>query len=138
MVHSSTRVQPKINDIQKNQNSILPPSLVGGPTDPTVLPYAHKMWKWCKDHEVNIRDLAIQFALNAPVEGNGIVLTGPGNPKEFKDVYKSATTNVPLSVWNDFESEFCIRFSYFFIVYNVMLHSIFVCLFCACFLYISV
>ena len=102
--------EPKINDIQKDQNSILPPSLVGGPTDPTVLPYAHKMWKWCKNHGVNIRDLAIQFALNAPVEGNGIVLTGPANPKEFEEVYKSATTNIPVSVWNNFESEFGIRF----------------------------
>ena len=68
------------------------------------------MWKWCKNHGVNIRDLAIQFVLNAPVEGNGIVLTGPANPKEFEEVYKSATTNIPVSVWNNFESEFGIRF----------------------------
>ena len=64
------------------------------------------MWKWCDDRDLNIRDLAIQFALQAPVEGNGIVLTGPSNLKEFDEVYKSATNEVPENVWQDFKHAF--------------------------------
>ena len=67
------------------------------------------MWKWCVERELNIRDLAIQFALNAPVNNNGIVLTGPANLKQFEEVYLSATNEVPESVWRGFETEFGVK-----------------------------
>ena len=97
--------EPKI-DVEKELLSDLPPSLIGSKLDPAVLPVAHQMWKWCDDRDLNIRDLAIQFALQAPVEGNGIVLTGPSNLKEFDEVYKSATNEVPKNVWQDFKHAF--------------------------------
>ena len=97
--------EPKI-DAEKELSSDLPPSLIGSKLDPAVLPVAHQMWKWCDDRDLNIRDLAIQFALQAPVEGNGIVLTGPSNLKEFDEVYKSATNEVPKNVWQDFKHAF--------------------------------
>ena len=97
--------EPKI-DVEKGRPSDLPPSLIGSKLDPAVLPVAHQMWKWCDDRDLNIRDLAIQFALQAPVEGNGIVLTGPSNLKEFDEVYKSATNEVPKNVWQDFKHAF--------------------------------
>ena len=97
--------EPKI-DVEKGLPSDLPPSLIGSKLDPAVLPVAHQMWKWCDDRDLNIRDLAIQFALQAPVEGNGIVLTGPSNLKEFDEVYKSATNEVPKNVWQDFKHAF--------------------------------
>ena len=97
--------EPKI-DVEKELPSDLPPSLVGSKLDPAVFPVAHQMWKWCDDRDLNIRDLAIQFALQAPVEGNGIVLTGPSNLKEFDEVYKSATNEVPKNVWQDFKHAF--------------------------------
>ena len=97
--------EPKI-DVEKELPSDLPPSLIGSKLDPAVLPVAHQMWKWCDDRDLNIRDLAIQFALQAPVEGNGIVLTGPSNLKEFDEVYKSATNEVPENVWQDFKHAF--------------------------------
>ncbi len=87
----------------------LPPSFVGSPSDPAVVPYAHHMWQWCKERGLNIRDLAIQFVLNAPVKGNGIVLVGPANLKEFNEIYASATMKVPETVWQDFEVEFGVR-----------------------------
>jgi aryl-alcohol dehydrogenase-like predicted oxidoreductase len=85
------------------------PATIGGPTDPAVAPRAHQMWQWCKEQGLNIRDLAMQFVLNAPVEGNGIVLAGPANQKEFNEVYASATTEVPETVWRDFEAAFGVR-----------------------------
>ena len=97
--------EPKI-DVEKELPSDLPPSLIGSRLDPAVLPVAHQMWKWCDDRDLNIRDLAIQFALQAPVEGNGIVLTGPSNLKEFDEVYKSATSEVPENVWQGFKHAF--------------------------------
>ena len=100
-------------DVEKEapeaDNSVLTPAAVGGPTDPLVVPTAHRMWEWCDTRGLNIRDLAIQFALLAPVKGNGIVLTGPSNLKEFDEVYKSATNEVPENVWQDFKDEFGIR-----------------------------
>lgn len=85
------------------------PAAVGSYLDPAVFPRAHAMWQWCQDRGLNIRDLAIQFAMNAPVKGNGIVLTGSANPTEFDEVYAAATTPVPGDVWQEFEAEFGVR-----------------------------
>jgi aryl-alcohol dehydrogenase-like predicted oxidoreductase len=92
-----------------NQGEPLPPAVVGSTFDPNVIPRAHRMWEWCNQRGLNIRDLAMQFVLNAPLKGNGIVLSGPANPKEFDEVYASATTEVPESAWQEFEAEFGIR-----------------------------
>ena len=97
--------EPKI-DVETDT---LTPAAVGGPTDPSALLSAHRMWKWCNRRGLNIRDLAIQFALQAPVKGNGIVLTGPANLKEFDEVYQSATKEIPENVWEDFKNEFGIN-----------------------------
>ena len=94
--------EPKI-DVETDT---LTPAAVGGPTDPSALLSAHRMWEWCNRRGLNIRDLAIQFALQAPVKGNGIVLTGPANLKEFDEVYQSATKEIPENVWEDFKNEF--------------------------------
>ena len=101
--------EPKINELTKDPQIALPPSLVGGPTDPKIFPEAHKMWQWCNSEGINIRDLAIQFVLNAPVQGNGIVLTGPSNKKEFEEVYKSATKYISKSIWKKFEENFSVK-----------------------------
>ena len=98
-----------IEDVAPDKEGTVPPAAVGGPTDPAVVSQARDMWQWCKEHEVNIRDLAMRFALSAPVEGNGIVLTGPANHREFNEVYTSATTDVPEEVWQAFEAEFGVR-----------------------------
>ena len=87
----------------------LPPAAVGSNLDPAAVKRAIKMWEWCRKREFNIRDLAMQFALGAPVKGNGIVLTGPANPQEFDEGYSSAVKNVPDSVWAEFNSEFGVR-----------------------------
>jgi len=94
--------EPKI-DVETDT---LTPAAVGGPTDPSALLSAHRMWEWCNRRGLNIRDLAIQFALQAPVKSNGIVLTGPSNLKEFDEVYQSATKEIPENVWEDFKNEF--------------------------------
>ena len=97
--------EPKV-EVKPELPTDLPPSLIGSRLDPSVVPLAHQMWQWCDDRGLNIRDLAIQFALQAPVDGNGIVLTGPSNLKEFDEIYKSATNEIPKDVWQDFENEF--------------------------------
>lgn len=85
------------------------PAAVGSYLDPDVFPRAHAMWKWCRDRDLNIRDLALQFAMHAPLEGNGIVLTGSANLTEFDEAYAAATTPVPEEVWSGFEAEFGVR-----------------------------
>ena len=42
---------------------------------PGSMPRAHMMWQWCQERGVNIRHLAMQFCLAAPVDG--IVMVGP-------------------------------------------------------------
>lgn len=92
-----------------DQDGNLIPAAIGGPDDPAVVPRVHQMWQWCQERGLNIRDLAMQFALNAPVAGNGIILVGPSNRRELAEVYASATTEVPEAVWQDFAAEFGIR-----------------------------
>jgi D-threo-aldose 1-dehydrogenase len=91
-------------------NGKIIPAAVGSYLDPAVFPRAHAMWQWCEERGLNIRDLAMQFAMNAPVEGNGIVLTGVANPTEFDEAYASATTPLPEEVWQEFETKFGVRF----------------------------
>jgi hypothetical protein len=67
------------------------------------------MWNWCRERGFNIRDLAMQFALGAPIKGNGIVLTGPASPQEFDEAYLSAIKEVSDSVWTEFDAEFGVR-----------------------------
>ena len=67
-------------------------------------PAAHAMWQWCRDRGVNIRHLAIQFCMAAPVES--IVLPGPANTQQVDDAFEAATADIPEDVWRDFKAEF--------------------------------
>ena len=78
--------------------------LTGVEPNPEAEPLAHAMWKWCQDRDVNIRHLAMQFCLAAPVDG--IVMPGPANKQQVEDAYEAATVDVPPAVWRDFENEF--------------------------------
>lgn len=106
------------NDVGIILATVLGGSLLAGP-EPDVErerrqtsgrePRAHAMWQWCQDRRVSIRDLAMYFVLNAPLEGNGIVLAGPANRKEFGEVYESATADVDDEIWRDFATTFNIE-----------------------------
>ena len=65
---------------------------------------AHAMWTWCQDRGVNIRHLAMQFCLAAPI--NGIVMPGPANKQQVEEAYEAATVDVPSDVWADFKAAF--------------------------------
>jgi len=87
----------------------LVPAAAGSHLDPAAFPPAHAIWKWCIDTDVNIRTLALQFALHAPVKGNGIVLTGASNPTEIEETYNDAITTIPDDVWDTFGAEFGVK-----------------------------
>ncbi|MEW6356047.1 MAG: aldo/keto reductase [Planctomycetota bacterium] len=65
---------------------------------------AHAMWRWCRDHGVNIRHLAMQFCLAAPIEG--IVMTGPYNKQKVEESFEAATADIPPEVWQAFKVQF--------------------------------
>jgi D-threo-aldose 1-dehydrogenase len=67
-------------------------------------PVAHAMWSWCRDRDVNIRHLAIQFCMGAPVDG--IVLPGPANKEQVEDAVGAGTADIPAQIWRDFKAEF--------------------------------
>jgi len=67
-------------------------------------PDAHAMWQWCRDNGVNIRHLAMQFCLAAPI--NGIVMAGPCTRQQVEEAYEAATAEVTPDVWSAFKSEF--------------------------------
>ncbi|MFH1568967.1 MAG: aldo/keto reductase [Gemmatimonadota bacterium] len=62
------------------------------------------MWEWCQAWGVEIRHLAMQFCLAAPVPG--IVLPGPANRRELDEAHEAATAPIPPPVWQAFRAEF--------------------------------
>ncbi|MBI1924105.1 aldo/keto reductase [Candidatus Poribacteria bacterium] len=87
-------------------------SLTGVEPDPQVErrrnpgkePKAHAMWQWCRERGVNIRHLALQFCLAAPIDG--VVMFGPANQQQVEEGYEAATAEIPPEVWRDFKAEF--------------------------------
>ncbi len=67
-------------------------------------PKAHAIWQWCADNGVNIRHLAMQFCMAAPIDG--IVMAGPCNREQVDDAYEAATADVPAEVWSAFQKKF--------------------------------
>ena len=67
-------------------------------------PRVAQMLEWCNQRNVNIRHLAIQFCLAAPLDS--IVLPGPGSLQEVEDAIESATVHISDSIWEEFEAEF--------------------------------
>ena len=72
-------------------------------------PAAHRMWAWCRERGVDIRHLAVQFCLAAPVEG--FVLPGQASADEVRTSYEAAVTPVAAQVWRDFGAEFSVDVS---------------------------
>ena len=75
----------------------------------TVEPKAARMLSWCGQRHLDIRHLAIQYCLAAPVES--IVLPGQANLDEVEGTYEAATTAVSPDVWRQFGQEFDIDVS---------------------------
>ncbi|RKU25132.1 hypothetical protein C6497_16425 [Candidatus Poribacteria bacterium] len=90
---SLTGVEPKIEDERRR--------------NPDGEPQAHSMWKWCQEKGVNIRHLAMQFCLAAPIDG--IVMFGPADKSQVEDGYEAATATISEEIWESFESEFDIK-----------------------------
>ena len=72
--------------------------------NPDSEPRAHQMWSWCRQRDVNLRHLAMQFCMAAPIDG--IVMAGPCNASEVDDAYDAATAQVPDEVWAEFKADF--------------------------------
>ncbi len=70
-------------------------------------PRAHRIWTWCRENGVNIRHLAIQFCLAAPVDS--IVMFGPASIQHVRDAYEAATETIPAELWEKFGRSFGIR-----------------------------
>ncbi|MDA1097292.1 MAG: aldo/keto reductase [Chloroflexi bacterium] len=70
-------------------------------------PMAHRIWTWCRDNDVNIRQLALHFCLAADIDG--MVMAGPATVQQVEEVIDAAMTPPSEEVWRAFESEFGIR-----------------------------
>lgn len=75
--------------------------------NPDEEPKAHAMWQWCQERSVNIRHLALQFCLAAPIDG--VVMFGPADKAQVEDGFEAATADVPEEIWQEFETEFGIK-----------------------------
>ena len=62
------------------------------------------MWLWCQGRDIDIKHLAMQFCLDAPVDG--IVMSGPANRQQLAEAYEAASQEVPADVWEEFGAEF--------------------------------
>lgn len=72
--------------------------------EPQGDPLAHAMWAWGRERGVDIRHLAIQFCLAAPI--NGMIMPGPGTKEHVEECYRMATTEVAPEIWRDFKTQF--------------------------------
>lgn len=75
--------------------------------NPNSEPKAYAMWEWCQERNVNIRHLALQFCLAAPIDG--VVMFGPADQAQVEDGYEAATADIPEEIWEAFETEFGIK-----------------------------
>ena len=71
---------------------------VGGP------PKAWAMWNWCRERGINIRHLALQYCLAAPVDG--IVLPGQASIEQVEDTCQGAAAKIEDEIWRAFKAEF--------------------------------
>ena len=78
--------------------------LTGIEPDRAAEPRAHAMWEWCQEQDVDIKHLAMQFCLDAPIDG--IVMSGPADRHQLQDAYDAATQEVPAEIWVAFEEKF--------------------------------
>ena len=78
--------------------------LTGVEPDRAAEPRAHAMWEWCQEQDVDIKHLAMQFCLDAPIDG--IVMSGPADRHQLQDAYDAATQEVPAEIWVAFEEKF--------------------------------
>ena len=90
---SLTGVEPNVEDERRR--------------NPNAEPKAHAMWKWCQERDVNIRHLAMQFCLAAPIDG--VVMFGPADKAQVEDGYEAATVDISEDIWETFEVEFGIK-----------------------------
>lgn len=75
--------------------------------NPDEEPKAYAMWKWCRERNVNIRHIALQFCLAAPIDG--VVMFGPADIAQVEDGFEAATAEIPEEIWQEFETEFGIK-----------------------------
>lgn len=75
--------------------------------NPNSEPKALAMWKWCQERSINIRHLALQFCLAAPIDG--VVMFGPADKDQVEDGFEAATAEIPEEIWVEFETEFEIK-----------------------------
>lgn len=75
--------------------------------NPDAEPKAYAMWQWCQARGVNIRHLAMQFCLAAPIDG--VVMFGPADIAQIEDSYEAATAEIPPEIWEAFAAEFGVR-----------------------------
>jgi aryl-alcohol dehydrogenase-like predicted oxidoreductase len=90
---SLTGVEPNVEDERRR--------------NPNAEPKAYAMWKWCQERNVNIRHLAMQFCLAAPIDG--VVMFGPADKAQVEDGYEAATVDISEEIWETFEVEFGIK-----------------------------
>jgi aryl-alcohol dehydrogenase-like predicted oxidoreductase len=75
----------------------------------TVEPKAGRMLSWCGERGLDIRHLAIQYCLAAPVES--IVRPGQASLEEVEGTYEAATVDISDDAWREFGQEFAIDVS---------------------------
>ena len=70
----------------------------------TVEPKGARMLSWCGQRSLDIRYLAIQYCLAAPVES--IVLPGQASLEEVEGTHEAATAEISADAWREFGEDF--------------------------------
>lgn len=79
-------------------------ALGGNEPDINRHPRAHELWTWARRHDLNIRDLAIQYALAMPIDG--CVLVGAADRKQIEEAVQSARREISAELWQELDEQF--------------------------------
>lgn len=72
------------------------PDVKARPPDGVI---AHKLWRWCKENDLNLLNLAIQFCLRQPLITTN--LSGSKNAAEIEQNFAAATSPIAEEVWEE-------------------------------------
>ena len=72
------------------------------PLSPEDLDRARRLWRWCRDRELDLGALAMQYGLRHP--DIAATLAGPRTAEEVEANVRHATSAIPESVWPDLDA----------------------------------
>lgn len=83
----------------------LDPDVAAGrrsPETPLALERARKLWRWCRERDLDLGAVAMQFSIRNPRVA--VTLAGPRTAAEVETNIAHATASIPAAIWDELEA----------------------------------